>query len=105
MHTYQGVEVFLENIQYIHSRRLKGDLDAVIYLLDFDDAKDAARLSKREIQALKYRYEMEFTIIEACKAMDLSINALTTHIARAIKKIAIAVCEQEGKVYVYGNQD
>jgi DNA-binding CsgD family transcriptional regulator len=96
MHTPEGVEVFLENYQYIRSRRLKGDLDASLLLLDFDKFRSEAPLSKRENEVLYWRYEQEFTEKEAARHLGISVGALKKYCHRAILKIADTIAVREG---------
>lgn len=103
MHTPEGVEVFLENLQYVRSRRLKGDLDASMLLLDFDKTKAQAPLSKREHEVVYWRYEREFTEREAAKVLNISERAVKKYCRRAVLKIADTIAVQEG--YKNANTD
>jgi DNA-binding CsgD family transcriptional regulator len=96
MHTPKGVEVFLENLQYIYSRRLKGDLDASLLLLDFESTKNQAPLTRREREVLYWRYEREFTEKETAKMLQISMKAVEEYSRRLIRKIADTVAVQEG---------
>jgi DNA-binding CsgD family transcriptional regulator len=96
MHTLKGVEVFLENLQYIYSRRLKGDLDASLLLLDFESTKNQAPLTRREREVLYWRYEREFTEKETAKMLQISMKAVEEYSRRLIRKIADTVAVQEG---------
>jgi DNA-directed RNA polymerase specialized sigma24 family protein len=96
MHTPEGVEVFLENLIYIQSRRLKGDLDASLLLLDFESTKNQAPLTKREREVLYWRYEREFTEKETAKMLQISMKAVEEYSRRLVRKIADTVAVQEG---------
>jgi DNA-binding CsgD family transcriptional regulator len=96
MHTPEGVEVFLDNYQYMLSRRLKGDLDASLLLLDFEKTKSEAPLSHREIEAIYWRYEREFTEKETARQLGISIGAVKRYCRRAILKLADTIAVQEG---------
>jgi DNA-directed RNA polymerase specialized sigma subunit len=96
MHTVQGVEIFLENYQYVKSRRLKGDLDASILLLDFEQTLSDAPLSKREREIIYWRYEREYTERETARLLGISMKAVTEYKTRAIYKIADTNAVKEG---------
>jgi DNA-directed RNA polymerase specialized sigma24 family protein len=96
MHTTEGVSVFLENYQYIRSRRLKGDLDASLLLLDFDEIRNEAPLTRREREVIFLRYEQEFTEKETARHLDVSIRAVEKYRHRAILKIADTAAVREG---------
>jgi DNA-directed RNA polymerase specialized sigma24 family protein len=96
MHTPEGVEVFLENYQYVLTRRLKGDLDASLMLLDFEKTRNQAPLTKREQEVIYWRFEREFTERETAKALGITIGAVKKFAHRAILKIADTVAVQEG---------
>jgi DNA-binding CsgD family transcriptional regulator len=96
MHTEEGVQVFLENITYVRSRRLKGDMDASLLLLDFEKTVSQAPLTRREREVLYWHYEREFTERETAKALSISIRAVKAYKQRIALKIADTVCVQEG---------
>jgi DNA-binding CsgD family transcriptional regulator len=96
MHTPEGVEVFLENYQYILSRRLKGDLDASLMILDFESTKHQAPLSHRELEVIYWRFEREFTERETAKILGISIRSVKKYCHRAFIKIADTIAVQEG---------
>jgi DNA-binding CsgD family transcriptional regulator len=96
MHTPEGVEVFLENLQYVKSRRLKGDLDASLLLLDFEKTKSEAPLSHRELEVIYWRFEREFTEKETARHLGVSIRAIKKYCRRAILKLADTIAVQEG---------
>jgi DNA-binding CsgD family transcriptional regulator len=96
MHTPEGVEVFLENYQYILTRRLKGDMDASLMILDFESTKHQAPLSHRELEVIYWRFEREFTERETAKQLGISIGAVKRYCGRAFLKIADTVAVQEG---------
>lgn len=96
MHTPAGIEVFLENYRYVQNRRLKGDLDASLLLIDFERTLAEAPLTNREHEALYWRYMREMTERETAKILDISIRSVNKHCHRAILKIAVTVAVQEG---------
>ena len=96
MHTEEGVQVFLENITYVRSRRLKGDMDASLLLLDFEKTLSESPLSRREREVLYWHYEREFTEKETARALGISISAVKEYKQRIALKIADTVAVQEG---------
>lgn len=100
LHTYDGVKAFYENITYIKSQRYKGDLDASVLLLDFEEIVATAPLTKREQEVMYYRFERELTQKETAKVLGLSIRAVATYTRRAIFKIADTFAVTEGYKHV-----
>jgi DNA-binding CsgD family transcriptional regulator len=98
MHSPEGVEVFLENLQYVKSRRLKGDLDASLLILDFDLTLSEAPLSRREREILYWRYEREYTEKETAKMLGITHKAVKEYKRRAIYKIADTNAVKEGYI-------
>lgn len=96
LHTPEGMQVFLENLQYIKSRRLKGDMDASLMLLDFEKTVTDAPLSKREREVMYWHYEREFTERETARALNITIRAVKTYKQRVALKLADTVAVQEG---------
>lgn len=96
MYTPQGVEVFLENFTYIKGRRLKGDLDASLLLLDFEQTLSEAPLSRREREVIYLHYELEYTESQVAKHFGVSKKAVQSYKKRAIHKIADLNAVKEG---------
>lgn len=99
MHTKEGVEIFLENFTYIKGRRLKGDLDASMLLLDFEQTLSDAPLSRREREILYLHYEREYTETEIAKQLGISKKAVQQYKYRAIYKIADTNAVKEGYIH------
>jgi DNA-directed RNA polymerase specialized sigma subunit len=80
---------FLESKNDLKDKKGRGDIDALIILIDYEDAIIKAKLSGREKETLKHLYDFEYTEREAAELMGVSRKALRSYKDRAIKKIMV----------------
>lgn len=84
----QGVVSFFENIHHIRLAKFSGDIDALIMVVDFEDAIEDAGLSMREAQVLILRYERELTQKETADELGISTKSVDQFGRRGCEKIA-----------------
>lgn len=85
-----GVKAILENIHHLRVQKYsKGDYDLANLLLDFKQALEECNLSLRQYEVLQMVYEQDMRQEDVAKALDISQQGVSQHIAAAIKKIAL----------------
>ena len=86
--TTKGILTFFEYIHHIREARLRGDISAALFLLDFNDAYEKAKLTEREKLVLYYRYELGYTLKETSSMLDISLGTVDGYVRNGATKIA-----------------
>lgn len=97
MHTREGVEVFLENINHIRQLTYyAGDFDALIMLVDFEQALDEAGLTHKELFIIEMVFMQDLKRVDVAKELDVTKQTVQTWIMRSTDKLANYYAEMEG---------
>ena len=97
MHTRDGVEVFLENINHITQLTyFAGDIDALIMLIDFDSALEKAGLTLRELSIIEMVFMQDMKRVDVAKSLGVTKQTVQTWIIRSTDKLANYYAEMEG---------
>lgn len=98
MNTREGVEVFLENINHIRQLTYyAGDYDALILLIDFEQALIKSRLSVKELLIIKKVFFEDMKRVDVAKEMDVTKQTIQTWIMRGTEKLAKYYEKVEGE--------
>lgn len=87
--TEDRIAAILINIHDLRSVRYsRSDYTASNVLMDYSKALEAAALTRKQVDAINFVYEMDLTQKEASDLMGCTQQAVQQHIKAAIKKIA-----------------
>ncbi|MFW5434332.1 sigma factor-like helix-turn-helix DNA-binding protein [Paenibacillus apiarius] len=88
LNTAKGVEKLLRDRHKIAARRFGGDYAACDILIDLNEAVDAAKLSRRQAEAVTYLYGCDLTQADAAAEMGVTQPAVVKFNVEACRKIA-----------------
>ncbi|MFT4413210.1 sigma factor-like helix-turn-helix DNA-binding protein [Fredinandcohnia humi] len=95
-----GIYALLSNIHHIREMRFsRGDLDASILLLDFEDSMNKTNLTLRQQQTIYLFFEKDLTQQEVAEILQISQQAVSEHLNNAIRRIAQYNMEREEEFY------
>ena len=77
----------LTNIHALRERRYVGDVGAIDTLLDFETAVKHAKLTERQSEAIRLKYDVGLTQKEAAQVMGVAPSTLSELISRATNEI------------------
>ena len=102
--TQRGVHALLSNIHYIREGRfaIRGDYDASILLIDFEQSMQEAKLTARQRQIIDMVFEQDMYQEEAANILGISQQTVSVHINALVKKIAAVNRRKEVGLYVCG---
>ncbi|ACV62732.1 putative RNA polymerase, sigma 28 subunit, FliA/WhiG subfamily [Desulfofarcimen acetoxidans DSM 771] len=100
--TPKGVHALLSQIHYIREGRFtRGDYDASILLIDFEQSMEEARLTARQRQIIKMVFELDLYQDEAANILGITQQAISDHVKTLVCKIA-RINKQKEELYVCG---
>jgi len=88
LNTAAGIKRLLAEINALVIRQYQGDYDAAVLLIDLENAKEKAKLTERQFEALQLIYEDDLTQEDAAKVLGISQQVLARHLNVATSKIA-----------------
>jgi DNA-directed RNA polymerase specialized sigma24 family protein len=88
LNTAAGIKRLLAEINALVIRQYQGDYDAAVLLIDLENAKEKAKLTERQFEALQLIYEDDLTQEDAAKVLGVRQDAISRHIDAATSKIA-----------------
>lgn len=89
MHTKDGMEVFLENINQLNELKYySGDFDAVIMLVDFEKAFAESGLTALEKGTIRLVFMEDMKRVQVANMMNVTKQTVQTRLNRAIEKLA-----------------
>ncbi|EGI2114781.1 DUF134 domain-containing protein [Listeria monocytogenes] len=88
LNTTAGIKRLLAEINALVIRQYQGDYDAAVLLIDLENAKEKAKLTERQFEALQLIYEDDLTQEDAAQVMGIRREVLARHIDAATSKIA-----------------
>lgn len=91
-------KAILRNYHALVERQYKGDVDAIVTLVDLDVAIKLAKLTARQAEALRLVYVEDLTQKSAGERLDVSREAVSLITEFAITKIQ-AVYDKWAEVY------
>jgi len=92
-----GVYALLYHLHYVREMRFtRGDYDASLLLIDFDESLLEAKLTERQRRVLHYVFELDMTQQEAANLLNISQQAVSDHINSAIARVALLNKQKEG---------
>ena len=101
--TPKGVHALLSQIHYIREGRFtRGDYDASILLIDFEQSQQEANLTARQMQIIDMVFEQDMYQEEAANILGISQQTVSVHINALVKKIAAVNRQKEVGLYVFG---
>lgn len=77
----------LRNYHALLERTYKGDIDAIIALVDLESAILRANLTDRQSEAIRLIYVDDMAQKDACQRMGIERSALTEHLRLALDSI------------------
>ena len=99
--TPKGVHAILSHIHYIREGRFtRGDYDASILLIDFEQSLEEARLTARQRQIIDMVFEQDMYQEEAANILNISQQAVSDHINALVRRIATVNRQKEVGLYV-----
>ena len=97
----KGVHALLLHIHHIReSRFTRGDYDASILLIDFEQSLEEARLTARQKQIIEMVFELNLYQEEAANILGISQQAISNHVNASVRRIAIVNRQKEAGLYV-----
>ena len=101
--TQKGVLAILSRIHYIREGRFaRGDYDASILLIDFEQSLREAKLTARQRQIIDLVFEQDMYQEEAANILGISQQTVSVHINALVKRIAAVNRRKEVGLYVCG---
>lgn len=92
------VRYILENLHTLRERQYyKGDYDAVIELIDLQDAVNKASLTARQSGATRLVYEEDLTQAEAARHIGVHQQNVSFYTRAAVEKIAQELTPKEAE--------
>ena len=99
--TPKGVHALLSQIHYIREGRFtRGDYDASILLIDFEQSQQEANLTARQMQIIEMVFEQDMYQEEAANILSISQQAVSDHINALVRRIARVNRQKEVGLYV-----
>ena len=99
--TPKGVHALLSHIHHVRESRFsRGDYDASILLIDFEQSVKEAKLTERQRQIIDLVFEQELYQEEVAQVLGISQQAVSDHINALVKKIALVNKRKEAGLYV-----
>lgn len=77
----------LLNLHALRERRYVGDVGAIDTLLDFDTAIKHAKLTERQAEAIRLKYDVGLTQKEVARVMGVGQDVVSRHIGKAVAAI------------------
>ncbi|MFS0841226.1 sigma factor-like helix-turn-helix DNA-binding protein [Paenibacillus sp. 1P03SA] len=100
----EGVRKLLEQVHHVRSERItRGDYDAVVMLVDFEQSIKDACLTERQQQVIYYAYERDLPQSEIAGMLGMSQQGVSNHLNAAIRKIAAINEKREEGTATWGN--
>lgn len=97
MHTREGIETFLENYNYIYQLIFyAGDYDALIMIIDFQEALVDCGLTEKERNALYLVFIQDMKRVDVAKMFGVTKQTVQKWLERATEKLASYYEEMEG---------
>jgi len=85
-----GVYALLYHIHHVREMRfMRGDYDASILLIDFGDSLAGTVLTNQQRNVLYYVFLLDMTQQETADLLNISQQAVSKHISKAIVRIAL----------------
>jgi DNA-directed RNA polymerase specialized sigma24 family protein len=95
-----GVRHLFEDYDRLHdSAYTNGDYDALHVMIDFKDAIEGARLTRKQKDALYYVYNLGYTQEDAAEALGIAQQNVSARIDTAINNIAESQGYDEEVIY------
>ena len=99
--TPKGVHSLLSHIHRIReSRFIRGDYDASILLIDFEQSLEEAKLTARQKQIIDLVFELNLYQEEAANILGITQQAISDHVRTLVRRIAIVNRQKEASLYV-----
>jgi len=99
--TPKGVHALLSNIHYIREGRFtRGDYDASILLIDFEQSLEEAKLTARQRLIIDMMFEQDMYQEEAANILGISQQAVSDHINALVRRVAAVNRQKEVGLYV-----
>jgi hypothetical protein len=97
MDSREGIETFLENINYLHELMFfSGDYDALILLIDFQNAVVNCGLSEKELKTIHLVFIEDMKRVDVAKQFGVTKQTIQKFLERAFDKLANYYKEVEG---------
>ena len=99
--TPKGVHALLSHIHRIREGRFtRGDYDASILLIDFEQSLEEAKLTARQMQIIGLVFELDLYQEEAANILGITQQAISDHVSALVRRIAIVNRQKEAGLYV-----
>ena len=99
--TQKGVLAILSHIHHIREGRFtRGDYDASILLIDFEQSQQEANLTARQRQIINLVFELDMYQEEAANILGISQQAVSDHVNALVRRIAVVNRQKEVGLYV-----
>ena len=99
--TPKGVHALLSHIHRIREGRfIRGDYDASILLIDFEQSLEEAKLTARQKKIIELVFELDLYQEEAANILGITQQAISDHVSALVSRIAIVNRQKEAVLYV-----
>ena len=99
--TAKGVHALLSHIHRVREGRfIRGDYDASILLIDFEQSLEEAKLTARQKQIIELVFELDLRQEDVANVLGITQQAISDHVRTLVRKIAIVNRQKEAGLYV-----